>query len=608
MRRPITLGRVRFQQYVFDPSTLELWQAGAPVHLPPKPSRALGLLVERAGSLVTREELHGRVWPDTIVELDQGLNTCIRHLRATLGDPAETPIFIETVPRRGYRFIAPVVQVDRSPVPDTRPPQRTRAWAIRLVAGFAAILVAGGAWAMREAIVPRQPVRLAVLPFQSLGSDDTDRLFSDGLSEELITTLAGLNPERLVVVARASSAKFAGGNHSALEIGDALDVDFFVEGSVRPDGEGYRISARLIRVADAAAVWSDQYDRTSDETVSTQEWLASRLSSAVLPAVTVSDGGMTGRREPLPQARVSWLMARHLLNREDSSEAERSLTLLREVVDTDPSFAMAHVSLARALLRLNRVEEVESALTRAFELDPDLPEGYLIRGQLRLRQWRLDEAGEDLEKAASRSSSDSRIHDYYAYYLSVVGRHDEARREIFRAAEIDPISSAIFSDAGIFAYWAGRNRDAIADCERSLTVALPERRIGARRCLLAAYEAAGMLDRARDQATAILEFANAATEIPQAMSAASDAQTALQHYRRWAALPHNLVFSHGSATAYNRARAAAVLGDVETAMSALEEAFEAREPGLIQMGVDPRLDLIRDDDRFRAMARAVGVG
>ena len=135
-----------------------------------------------------------------------------------------------------------------------------------------------------------------------------------------------------------------------------------------------------------------------------------------------------------------------------------------------------------------------------------------------------------------------------------------------------------------------------------------DHRIGARRCLVAAYEAAGVLDRARDQAIAILEFANAAPEVLEAMSTASSAQAALQHYKRWAALPQNLVFSHGSATAYNRARAAAVLGDAETAMSALEEAFEAREPGLIQMGVDPRLDLIRHDDGFRAMARAVGVG
>ena len=599
---PAQAGHLRFNQYTFNPATLELRREGELVHLPPKPSQALGLLIEQAGSLVTREELHRRVWPDTIVELDQGLNTCIKHLRATLGDPADTPIFIETVPRRGYRFIAQVVSdVDVASLAR----RRGRTWRPPLAAGFAAIVLGVALWGMWGSAAPPAPMRLAVLPFQILGTAETDRLFGDGLSEELITTLAGLDPDRLEVVGRASAARFRD-DYSLAEVGEALKVDYIVEGSVRPDEAGYRVSARLVRVADQIAVWSDQFDRTADQPVSTQEWLASRVSSAVVPSLLSPEGTLRSRRDPLPQVRVSWLMARHLLNRLDSAAAARSLPLLYDVLEHDPSFALAHVSLARALLRTNRTNETEDALDQAFQLDPEVPEYYLTRGRLRLTQWRLDEAGGDLEAAAT-GSGNARSHHMFAYYLALVGRHVQARREMFRAVELDPISQAVLGDVGLFDYWARRPREAIAACERALQVALPEYRIRANRCLFNASLAAGMYERARDYALAIIESAPVAAEARRSISEPSDPKVAVQRYLRWGAEPENMEFSQGSTSAYARARALAAVGDVDGASRALEQALEERDPSLIQIGVEPRLDPLRDDHRFQAVARAVGV-
>ena len=395
-----TTHRVRFREFEFDVDTLELWRAGEAVHLPPKPSKTLALLVERAGSLVTREELQASVWSGTVVEFNQSLNTYVRLIRSTLGDDAESPTFIETVPRRGYRFVADVRPAGAS---DALSSSRRATGRMAIVAALAVLAL--GVWAgVALNNASASPARIAILPLQVLGADEADRLFADGLSEELITTLAGLAPSRMEVIGRASSVAFGRGAYGIEDVGRVLGADYVLEGSVRPSGDGYRVSARLVRTSDHVVVWSGQYDRDSG-TLSAQEWLASHLASIVAPAVSVdSIAGL--RREPAPQARVRWLMAQHLLNRGSPDEAARSLPLLEGVTDVDPAFALARVSLGRALMQLGRFDEADTALAVAFRLEPALPYAHLIRGQLRLRQWRLDDAERDLEYAVEHATGE----------------------------------------------------------------------------------------------------------------------------------------------------------------------------------------------------------
>ncbi len=596
-----TTHRVRFREFEFVVDTLELWRSGEAVHLPPKPSKTLALLIERAGSLVTREELQASVWSGTVVEFNQSLNTYVRLIRSTLGDDAESPTFIETVPRRGYRFVADVRPAGAS---DALSSSRRATGRMAIVA--AVVVLALGVWAgVALNNASASPARIAILPLQVLGADEADRLFADGLSEELITTLAGLAPSRMEVIGRASSVAFGRGAYGIEDVGRVLGADYALEGSVRPAGDGYRVSARLVRTSDHVVVWSGQYDRDSG-TLSAQEWLASHLASIVAPAVSVdSIAGL--RREPVPQARVRWLMAQHLLNRGSPDEAARSLPLLEGVTDVDPAFALARVSLGRALMQLGRFDEADTALAVAFRLEPALPYAHLIRGQLRLRQWRLDDAERDLEYAVEHATGEGRMFHSWAYYLALRGRHDEARRAIMRAEELDPISQAVLADKGLFDYWARRPAEAARQCEEALLVALPERRIQVHRCLLHNYEAAGDLHRARLHALAVLDSAKAPADVRRGVADATGPADGLRIYREWGLDSANFLYAESEWSAYARARAYAVAGKIGAALDALEEALGARDPSLIHMGVEPRLDAIRDHPRFQAVARALGL-
>ena len=217
---------LRFETFQLDTATAELQKAGRPVHLSAQPAKVLTFLALNAGRLVTREDLHEHVWSgDTFVDFEQGLNFCIKEIRDALGDDARAPTYIETLPRRGYRFLARVERI---------------------------------------AAEPRR-VMLAVLPFKNVAGDAEQEYFSDGLTDEMITALGRLNPVQLGVIGRTSSMRYKNGLRSVADVGRELGVSHVLEGSVRRSGDRVRVAARLVRTADHAQAWTESFDRTLDD-------------------------------------------------------------------------------------------------------------------------------------------------------------------------------------------------------------------------------------------------------------------------------------------------------------------------------------------------------
>jgi TolB-like protein/DNA-binding winged helix-turn-helix (wHTH) protein len=305
MDAPSSSGpRIRAGLFEVDLGSGQLHKSGRQVQLQEQPFRVLAMLLEHPGEVVTREELQARLWPaDTFVSFDEGINTAIRKLRVAFGDSADNPRFIETVPRRGYRFVAPVCDVIAEPaqpsdgiaarsaakLPKTKHPS---VWRWILAASAAALLVVlvsvaylGRSHAHAKSTAQKR-VMLAVLPFQNMSADPAQDYFSDGLTEETITDLGQLSPEHLGVIARTSAMAYKHTNKTITQIGHELDVEYILEGSVRREGGEARVSAQLIRVSDQTNLWAQNYERNLLDLLQIENELGKAIARQVQISLT----------------------------------------------------------------------------------------------------------------------------------------------------------------------------------------------------------------------------------------------------------------------------------------------------------------------------------
>ena len=273
----------RFGSYEFDADTGELRKQGLRVRLEGQPVAILALLLERPNQLVTREELRKALWPgNTFVDFEQSLNAAVRRLRLALDDSADSPRYIETLARKGYRWVAPVmgppaavVGIEEPPIAGTGTRRRriqivTRA----LLAGAIILAVAVFAWTVLKSRASASRVMLAVLPFQDLNGDTQQGYFADGMTEEMITQLGSLNPQRLGVIAPTSAMQYKGAHKDTGQIARELNVNYLLEGTVRREGQSLRVTAHLIQASDQADLWADSYDSSIGDVLKVQSDLA----------------------------------------------------------------------------------------------------------------------------------------------------------------------------------------------------------------------------------------------------------------------------------------------------------------------------------------------
>ncbi len=580
---------LRFGSFELDVRSRELRKDGKSVRLQEQPFEILRMMLERPGHVVTREELAARLWPDgTFVDFEHSLNAAVKRLRAALGDEADNPRFVETLPRRGYRFIAALDDGD----------------------------------AVEPAAAPGSAprVRLAVLPFSNLSEEIGQEYFTDGLTEEMIAQLGELCRGRVHVIARWSSMMFKHTQQRAREIGHALKADYLLEGSVRREGDRVRITARLIESAGETHLWAATYERELIDCLSVQADVAARIARSLAmelaPETTGPAGGATS-----DAAYQEYLKGRYHWNKLDddrepgpASSIEHALTYFTRAREIDPAFAAAHgtiarVHIARAQQYFERprqaLEKARAFAKRALELDPTLAEGHLALGDVRrMLEWDWPGAEQAYAQAMARNPSHENVHRRYSLMLAVQSRRAEAIREAEHACDLDPLNFIVRVSAALVRYLLGDYETAIQHCDRILD--LGPQYLPARRLLGAAYLQAG---RPRD-ALAALEAAHAAVPtapialawLAHAKGATGDRAGALEMLARWRALDPSCY-----QPPYHLALAQVGLGELDAAFAALEDAWTDGDPALAYIAVDPRFELVRADPRYSRLIDRVGL-
>jgi TolB-like protein/DNA-binding winged helix-turn-helix (wHTH) protein/Tfp pilus assembly protein PilF len=629
MDAPSSSGpRIRAGLFEVDLGSGELHKSGRQVQLQEQPFRVLAMLLEHPGEVVTREELQARLWPaDTFVSFDEGINTAIRKLRVAFGDSADNPRFIETVPRRGYRFVAPVCDVIAEPaqpsdgiaarsaakLPKTKHPS---VWRWILAASAAALLVVlvsvaylGRSHAHAKSTAQKR-VMLAVLPFQNMSADPAQDYFSDGLTEETITDLGQLSPEHLGVIARTSAMAYKHTNKTITQIGHELDVEYILEGSVRREGGEARVSAQLIRVSDQTNLWAQNYERNLLDLLQIENELGKAIARQVQISLTPQqEMDLSKMRTLNPDAYDLYLKGRFYWNQRTPAGFWKGIESFKQAIEKDPDYAQAYVGLADCYILLGPndvlpAKEVyplaKAAALKALQLDDGLAEAHASLGFLMLLyDWNPAQAEKQFQRAIELDPNYPTAHHWYAYDLAAMKRSDEAVAEIRRAVELDPLSSIINTDAGQILLFARRSDEAIAQCHKAIGLD-PEFK-QAYWYLALLYQEEGLFDQALDA------FLKAPPGFPDSQTAAirsSGISGIKSYWRQRLAMLEQQAKEH-YVSPYAFAVTYALMGDRDRSLENLGKAIDERYPSMVFVQIEPVFDSLRSDPRFAALLHRI---
>lgn len=506
-------GVLRFGVFELDTRTGELRKSGTLIKLQPQPLKVLALLASRQGELVTREEIQQQVWGgETFVDFEQGLNYCIRQIRDALGDDADSPRYVETLPRRGYRFLVPAARSGPMTAEDTPPQEAAREkvragrWAAVIALGV--VLVAAGFFVWKRVsshpAAPAGKVMLAVLPFDNLSNDPEQEYFSDGLTDEAISQLGRLHPQGLSVIARTSAMQYKNTRKTTAEIGRELRVDYVLEGSVRRDGNRVRITVNLVQVSDETPVWTESYERDLRDILALQANVASAIAGAIRLNLTAKQQALLQSPPTVkPGAYEAYLKGVYFWGKRSDQGLRLAVDHYQQAIAEDPNYAPAHAGLAMAYASTTFwgikppaeiIGKIEQAATRAIELDETLPAAHAAMGLA--YTWKRDSlaAEREYQRSIELNPAYAFAHQMLADTLRAAGRTNEALAELERARESDPLSLIINNAIGWHLYLARRYNPAIAQFQKTLQLdanfALAHFDLGR------AYEAKGMLGEA----------------------------------------------------------------------------------------------------------------
>ena len=553
-----------FGRFRLDTGARVLFRDEKRIALTPKAVDVLVTLIESRGTPVGREELFRAVWSDAAVE-DGTLSSHISLLRKTLGGE-----FIETIPKRGYRFVGEVDECGE-----------------------------------RRAL-------LAVLPFENLGGNRKDDSLSDGLTEEMITQLGRLNPARLGVIARTSSMTYKSTDKTVAQIGRELGVEYVLEGSVRRAANRVRIAAQLIQVRDQTHLWSESYESELQDILALQ----SRVAAAVAEQIQIrllpnEQARLENARQVVPAAYEAYLKGRYLWNRRSIRDLQMSMAAFEEAIGHDPDYAPAYAGLADAYLtladhdQLSQSEAMERArplLLKAVELDDELGEAHTSLGHAALHQFDWPAAERELSRGIALNPTYSIGRHYYANYLLAVGRLGEAFAEGEHAVRLDPVSPAVHSNLAGIAWFNGDSRRAIEEATKAMDLNPSYSR--AYEDLGRAYEQMGDFGRAielfRNAASLGEQADGTLASLAHAYALAGKREEAEEILRQLEEIAKTRFV-----TAYSFALICLGLGQLDAVFAHLDRAFEERSSALPFIAVNPRWVRLRGDERFARLLRRV---
>src|SRR6266702_8819253 len=483
---------VRFGTYEFEPRAKELYRGGLRVRLEGQPVAILKMLLDRPGELVTREELQKELWPaDTFDDFEYSLNAAVKRLRAALNDSAENPSYIETLSRRGYRFIAPIngrdaPSEDHASIAIPSPAQAQAAFSgrrlwLKAVVALLAVAIVGWGWRhwRKQAPTPAGPVirSLAVLPLQNLSGDPSQEYFADGMTEELIGRLSQIH--RLRVISRTSAMHFKNTQLSIPEIAKTLGVDVIVEGSVIREGTQIRVHAQLIRAATDEHIWAEEYQREYRSVLAIQEEVARSIAERIEISLTPPERASLASVHPVnPEAHEDYLKGRYYFNQRTQDALNKSIGYFQQAVARNPSYALAYSGLADAYALLgfrggfpskDALLRAKTAALKAIELDDTLAEPHASLAFIaETHEWDWATAEREYRRALELNPGDARVHHWYAGYLMYVGRFEDGISEARRARDLDPLSLPINNALAGRLLVAGRYNEALEQVQKTL--------------------------------------------------------------------------------------------------------------------------------------------
>jgi TolB-like protein/DNA-binding winged helix-turn-helix (wHTH) protein len=640
--------KICFDGWALDPDSGDLERAGTRIRLQEQPLQLLMELIGARGGVVTREQLIAQLWPKGVVDFDTGLNTAIRKLRAALGDTADTPRYIETLPRRGYRFIAaldadpeapqfavPAPQPLSIPVqaefgsavtaetdelgspPPGLPPRavlfRRAVLSSVAVVGLVAFLVVWYRSRTIEIVQPQPTATtkalpipeksVAVLPFVDMSEKHDQEYFSDGLSEELIDMLTKVPDLR--VPARTSSFYFKGKQTKVSDIARELGVAHVLEGSVRKSGNRLRITAQLVRVDSGYHLWSQTYDRNVGDIFQIQDDIATAVVSSLGPKLGMSTPPAVQGGGVVIEAYDAWLLARSLFSRPQSGSFQRGIAALEKAIRLDPNFAPAYSALAFARCnaaaasgRTDVIAESKPLLEKALTLSPDLADAFAARSQCRLYSLDLPGSLIDAQRAVAGAPGDARFQIGLAYALAGNGNFGEAIAAAKVGTELDPLNIYGWIALGEFLTMTHEWPDARRALERALQISPEEPE---------STFALGTLDLLEGHAEkALATFENLTGERHRKAGAAL-AYHALGRDRESREVLAELIAKHKDTAAYQISEVYAWRGDRDEAMQALDRAYQHKDSQLATLKFDPLFQDVQTDPRYHELLGKLGL-
>jgi len=618
---------LRFDGFELDTRAGQLRKRGVKLRLRGQPLQVLAILVEHAGEVVTREELQTQIWPaDTFVDFDHGLHNAIARIREVLGDSAETPRYIETLPRRGYRFIGRIEdfqtpRLAEEPVANagqgvTLAKSRKRNPSLVLI--LCALFVLGlAAWTARRYVYAKAAVQsihsIAVLPLDNLSGDPSEEFFADGMTDQLITDLAKVRSLR--VISRTSVMQYKGAKKALPEIARELSVDAIVEGSVIRSGQRVRVTAQLVQASTDQHLWAETYDRDLYDILKLQGEVADAIAQQVRAQLTPTQQSQLRLAHVVnPEAYDDYLRGRLYFTNEFTKpdSLRKAQHYFEDAMQKDPNFALAYAGLADtyvflayagALPRDLAYRSAKDALARALQLDDSIGEAYDTLGALSANfDWDWDTADREFKRAIALAPSYSCAHEDRASFLALIGRRAEALAEMAKIDQLDYSFSSAWTEQ--WTYYNLRDYPSLIGASRRGLLLDPK--VWFQHYFLGVgYEGTGKLQ-------------DAISEYQQAVAMSGDSQSTVALAHAYSAIGKKAEaemilrdlerkLQETSASPYTLATIWAGLGQNDKAFDFLERAYSEKSLDISSLKSGLVLDSLRPDPRFQNLLGRIGL-
>jgi TolB-like protein/tetratricopeptide (TPR) repeat protein len=556
-----------FGPFRVDPRERQLFCNGEIVRLRPKVFDVLLVLVQNSGHTLSKDEVIRLVWPNTAIE-EGNLARNISTLRSALGERPRECQYIETIPWRGYRFVANVREVrDQQAAPAIE--------------------------------------SIAVLPFVNVNADSKKEYLCDGITDSLIISLAQLT--NLRVTSRNSAFHYKGRETDARVVGRELKVQALLMGRIVESHEVLSISVELIETSDDRQIWGAQYLRKIGDLFSAQETIAREIVEKLRLELSGHEQHSLARLHTRNnEAYLLYLKGRYHFNKLTPDSVQKGVEYFQEAIDKDPSYALAFAGLADCHNYLAHRDEAKKAVLKALELDETLGEAHASLGFFRfLYDWDFAGAEREFQRALVLSPNYAEAHHWYAIYLANLGRHDEAEQEADRAVQLDPLSLLMNMTPALNFYLARRHDEAIEQLQR--IIEMEPNFIVARSVLGSVLVQKGLYDEAVAEYEKVMDLIKGAAMVETSVKAVMAHALAKSGKRSESMNLLEAVTQAGTASPYSIAGVYAALGDSDSTFAWLEKAYEQRDVQMVSLKVDPTLDGVRTDPRFAGIVRLVGL-